>query len=185
MKDESSELSCVCFRSVGAQNMATSFFRTVDLIGQQYLALLIPSLSQLWLLNGDIVEGESPSFGSLTVIHATQAITLTSLSMILVLGQDKQLTLYSGAYKVAMVTSGHTHLMVMDGSTELTGVCGIRDSLGDSFMLTMSSGEMLRCSLPSLCRHPVGRFIMWAFFVQFGIILLKLCMLAYEESVQV
>lgn len=159
MEDEPSEFSCVCFRSFGAQNVATSFFRTASLIGQQYLALLIPSLSQLWLLNCDIVKGESPSFGSLTVIHATQAIALTSLSMILVLGQDKQLTLYSGPYKIAMVTTGHTHLENMDGSAESLGVSGIRDALGDSFTFTMSSGEMLRCSLPSLCRHPVGRLV--------------------------
>ena len=159
MKDVPSELSCLCFRSVGAQNMATSFFRTVNLIGQQYLALLIPSLSQLWLLNCDTIKEEPPSFGSLTVIHATQAIALSSLSMILVLGQDKQLTLYSGAYRIAMVTSGHTHSEDMDGSTDSSRVDGIRDALGDSFTLTWSSGKMLRCSLPSLCRHPVGRFI--------------------------
>lgn len=140
---------------MGTQNSATSLFKTVDLIGRRYLALLIPSLSQLWLLNYDIVKGEPPSFGSVTVIHATQAIPLEGSSMILVLGQDKQMSLYSGPHKVAVVTTGHTHSENME--EDRAGVVGIRDALGDSFTVSLTSGEMLRCSLPSLCRHPVGR----------------------------
>ena len=134
----------------------TSFFKTVDLIGRHYLALLVPSLSQLWLLNYDIIKGEPPSFGSLTIVQATQVIPLHSLSMMLVVGVDKQLTLYSGPHKVAMVTVDHSHMENMDGSVDPVGVVGIRDALGESFTLELVSCEMLRCCLPLLCRHSVG-----------------------------
>lgn len=146
-------------RSIGgAHNSVTSFFKTVDLIGRRYLALLIPSLSQLQLLSYDVIKGEPPSFGSLTVIHAGHVIPLPHLSMMLVLDGDKQMSLYSGLHKVAMVTVVYSHSEDMDGSAESVGVAGIRDALGDSFTLELATGGMLRCSLPSLCRHPAGMF---------------------------
>ena len=146
---------------------ATSLFKTSDLIGRHYLAMLIPSLSQLHLLSYDIVKGEAPSFGAVTTIHATQVIPLQSLSMILILGADKQPMLYCGPHKVAIVTVVHPHMPSpmessgTEGSTDLAAggdVANIRDGLGDSFMVEQMSGEMFRCSLPLLCRHPVGRW---------------------------
>ena len=160
---------CDSFRSSGtAHNSVTLFFKTSDLIGRRYLAMLIPSLSQLNLLSYDIIEGEPPSFGALTTIHTTQVVPLHSLSMMLVLGADKQLMLYSGPYKVATVTTLYplpspTESNNMEGSVinsaAAGGVAKIRDALGDSFTVELISGEMFRCSLPSLCRHPAGELL--------------------------
>ena len=137
----------------------TSFFKTVDLIGQRYLAMLIPSLSQLWLLSYDVIKGEPPSFGALSVLHATQVIPLEGLSMMLVLGDDKKTVLYSGPHEVATVMVVSPLLSESDGMDSHSGssVARVRDALGDSFTVVLTSGEMLRCSLPSLCRHPVGK----------------------------
>lgn len=145
----------------------TSLFITSDLIGRHYLAMLIPSLSQLHLLSYDIIKGEAPSFGAVTTIPATQVIPLQSLFMILILGADRQLMLYSGSHKVAIVTVVHPRMPSpmessgTEGSTDLAageGVANIRDGLGDSFMVEQMSGEMFRCSLPLLCRHSVGKW---------------------------
>lgn len=130
--------------------------------------MLIPSLLQLHLLSYDIIKGEAPLFGAVTTIHAVQVIPLHSLFMMLVLEADKQLMLYSGPHKVAMVTMLHPLLPspmesnTMEDSTDSTaavGVAKIRDGLGDSFTVELLSGEMFRCSLPSLCQHPVGKFL--------------------------
>ena len=146
----------------------TSFFKTNDLIGHHYLAMVIPSLSQLHLLSYDISKGEAPSFDAITTIHATQVIPLHNLSMILILGADKQLMLYSGPHKVSMVTMLHPLMpSPMDSNTmeDSTGstvggrVVKIRDGLGDSFTVELVSGEMFRCSLPSFCQHPVGMWL--------------------------
>ncbi len=147
-------------------NSVTSLFKTSDLIGRRYLAMLIPSLSQLHLLSYDIIKGEAPSFGAVATIHATQVIPLHNLSMMLVLGVDKQLMLYSGPHKVATVTMLHPLMPSpmesnsTENSTDSTageeGVAKIRDAVGDSFTVELVSGEMFRCSLPLLCSHPVG-----------------------------
>ena len=81
--------------------------------------------------------------------------------MMLVVGGDKQLTLYSGPQKVAMVTVDHSHMENMDGSVNPVGVVGIKDALGESFTLELVSGEMLRCCLPLLCRHSVGKLVIY------------------------
>ena len=129
--------------------------------------MLISSLSQLHLLSYDIVKGEAPSFGAVSTIHATRAIPLHSLSMMLVLGTDKQLMLYSGPHKVAMVTMLHPLIpspmesSSMEGSADSVageGVAMIRDGLRDCFTVELVSGEMFRCSLPLLCRHPAGEW---------------------------
>ena len=44
----------------------------------------------------------------------------------------------------------------MDSSIA-TSVTGIRDPLGNNFTVNLYSGKMLRCSLPLLHRHPVGK----------------------------
>ena len=145
-------------------NSATSLFKTSDLIGRHYLAMLVPSLSQLHLLSYDIIKGEAPSFGAVTTIHATRVIPLHSLSMILILGVDKQLFLYSGPHKVATVIMLHPHMPSpmesnsMDDTVAGVGVAKVQDGLGESFTVELVSGEMFRCSLPLLCRHPVGEW---------------------------
>ena len=146
------------FRSFGVHHSVTSLFRTVDLIGRRYLAMLIPSLSQLKLLSYDVMKGEPPSFGSLAVIEANQAIPVQSLSMMLVVGGDKQLTLYSGPHKVATVTVPRPNESEsMEASVDSVGVASVRDALSDSFTVELSSGAMMRCALPSPCTHPVGK----------------------------
>ena len=144
-------------------NSVTSLFKTSNLIGQRYLAMLIPSLSQLHLLSYDIIKGEAPLFGAVVTIQATQVIPLHSLSMILVLGVDKELMLYSGPHVVATVTMLHPVVPspMESNSTESStagegGVAKIRDGLSDSFTVELVSKEMLRCSLPLLHRHSVG-----------------------------
>ena len=133
--------------------------------------MLVPSLSQLRLLRYDIVKEDAPSFGTISAIPATQVIPLRSLSMMLVLGTDKQLTLYSGLHKVATVTMLHpllpslTESNSMEGTTDVDstaggGVAKIRDSLGDSFTVELNSGEMFRCSLPLFARHPAGKWLL-------------------------
>ena len=147
-------------------NSVTSLFKTSDLIGRRYLAMLIPSLSQLHLLGYDVIKGEAPSFGAVVTIQATQVLPLRSLSMILVLGVDKELMLYSGPHVVATVTMLHPLVPspMESNSTESTtdpaagegGMAKIRDGLSDSFTVELVSREMFRCSLPLLHRHPVG-----------------------------
>ena len=156
------------FRSSSiVHNSVTSLFKTSDLIGRQYLAMLIPSLSQLHLLSYDVIKGEAPSFGAIATIQATQVLPLHSLSMILVLGIDKELVLYSGPHVVATVTMLHPLMPSPMESNSIEsstaspaagegGVAKIRDGLSDSFTVELVSGEMLRCSLPLLHRHPVG-----------------------------
>ena len=147
-------------------NSVTSLFKTSDLIGRRYLAMLIPSLSQPHLLSYDIIKGEAPSFSAIVTIQATQVIPLHSLSMILVLGVDKELMLYSGPHVVATVMMLHPLVPspMESNSTESSiasaagegGVAKIRDGLSDSFTVELVSKEMLRCSLPLLHRHSVG-----------------------------
>ena len=136
--------------------------------------MLISSLSQLHLLSYDIVKGEAPSFGAVLTIHATQVIPLPSLSMMLVLGTDKQLVLYSGPHKVATVMMLHPLIpspmesSSMEGSSDSLageGVAKIRDGLGDSFTVELVSEEMFRCSLPLLCRHPAGEWEGYNFYM--------------------
>ena len=84
-----------------------TLFKTSDLIGNKYLSMLVPSLSQMWLLGYDVIAGESPSFGELVTLSAVQAIPMQKHTIMLILQAGGDLVLYSGPIQVMCIAHGH------------------------------------------------------------------------------
>ena len=69
--------------------------------------MMVPSLSQMWLLGYDVIAGESPSFGELVTLSAVQAIPMQKHTMMLILQAGGELVLYSGPIQVMCIARGH------------------------------------------------------------------------------
>ena len=90
------------FRSSNEAGSTLSLFHTRDLLGCTYVGVVIPVAKQLWLIRCS-VDAKSLLVAMETVSGVQAAVSLFSVSMMLVLDCAGQLAMYSGPVKVSQV----------------------------------------------------------------------------------
>ncbi|KAL5463582.1 hypothetical protein EMCRGX_G032493 [Ephydatia muelleri] len=133
---------------------ASAVFLTTDVLGKSYIVFLFSS--QVWLLEYAKAQDGSYLCGAILSLPALQAVPLEDLSMILVLQQNSHLGLFTGTHKISDVDMtpllrGPSGCGIEDSPVS---VAQLRDSIDSSFTVVLSTGEMVRCSVPLLHRHP-------------------------------